>query len=69
MVKQDKIGKGGTYPNQVLRSGISGGGLTIGDFERESNCGRVYILNGRNRTGDFSVFVAASVVLHDVLSR
>jgi hypothetical protein len=67
-VKHDKIGKDRTYPNQVLRSGISGGGLTIGDFERESNWGRVYIISGRHKTGDFSVFVAASVVLHDVLS-
>jgi len=49
------------YPNHVLRSGMSGGGLTIGDCDNESNWGRVYILRGRLGDERLSAFAAISL--------
>lgn len=42
-----------SYPNQTLRSGIFGGGLTSGELDRETSCCRVYFLIGRGEVRGF----------------
>ena len=69
MRKRKHNEKIGNYPNHVLRSGMSGGGLTIGDCDNESNWGRVYILRGRLGDEGYSVLVAASLFSWVILSR